>query len=195
MSLAAINARTVESQVYRHLASGLSMPIGFKNATEGRIGVAINALSVAIAPHAFFGVDDEGVSSVVRTTGNAASHVVLRGGEDGPNPDRDHVQNAAKRAREVTGHPRPVVVDCSHGNSGKDHRRQHLVVDDLLAQWRAPDHGLLGLMLESDLRPGRQDWEPHRPLEAGVSITDACVGWDETAELLGRCAETVRASR
>ncbi len=112
----------------------------------------------------------------MRTTGNAASHAVLRGGEDGPNHDRDHVQDAAKRSREVTGHARPVVVDCSHGNLGKDRRRQHLVVDDLLTQWRSPDHGRLGPKLKCNLRPGRQDWEPHRPLEPTVSITDACVG-------------------
>ena len=195
VSWAAIGARTVESQVHRQLASGLSMPIGFKNATDGRIDVAVNALSAAIAPHAFFGVDDDGVSSVVRTTGNAAAHVVLRGGDAGPNFAREHVVDAAKQAREVTGHARPVMVDCSHGNSGKDHRRQHLVVDDLLEQWRQPDHGLLGLMLESNLKPGRQDWEPNRPLEHGVSITDACVGWDETVGLLSRCAEAVVVSR
>jgi 3-deoxy-7-phosphoheptulonate synthase len=195
VSWAAIGARTVESQVHRQLASGLSMPVGFKNATDGRIGVAINALSAAIAPHAFFGVDSDGASSVVRTTGNAASHIVLRGGDHGPNYAREQVLEAAKRASEVTDHARPVIVDCSHGNSGKDHNRQHLVVEDLLEQWRHPDHGLLGLMLESNLRPGRQDWAPNRPLEHGVSITDACVGWDETVELLGRCAAAVTASR
>ncbi len=195
VSWAAIGARTVESQVHRQLASGLSMPVGFKNATDGRVEVAVNAISAAIAPHAFFGVDDEGVSAVVRTTGNAASHVVLRGGDDGPNFAREQVLEAAKKAREVTDHRRPVIVDCSHGNSGKDHRRQHVVVDDLLEQWREPDHGLLGLMLESNLQPGRQDWVPNEPLEPGVSITDACVGWDETVDLLGRCAAAVAANR
>jgi len=195
VSWAAIGARTVESQVHRQLASGLSMPVGFKNATDGRVDVAINALSAAVAPHAFFGVDDDGVSAVVRTTGNPAPHVVLRGGDQGPNHAREHVQDAAKRAREIVDQARPVIVDCSHGNSGKDHRRQHLVVDDLLEQWRDPDHGLLGLMLESNLRAGRQDWVPHRSLEHGVSITDACVGWDETVDLLGRCAEAVQARR
>jgi len=195
VSWAAIGARTVESQVHRQLASGLSMPVGFKNATDGRIGVAINALAASIEPHAFFGIDDDGLSAVVRTTGNPDAHLVLRGGDAGPNFTRDHVADAVGQARAVTDHARPVIVDCSHGNSNKDYRRQHLVVEDLLDQWQREDHGLLGLMLESNLRPGRQDWEPHRPLEHGVSITDACIGWDQTVDLLGRCAQTVAATR
>ena len=195
ISWAAIGARTVESQVHRQLASGLSFPIGFKNATDGRVGVAVNALSAAVEPHAFFGVDEDGVCAVVRTTGNPDSHLVLRGGDQGPNHAREHVADAAARAQAVTGHRRPVMVDCSHGNSGKDHRRQATVADDLLEQWRQPDHGLLGLMLESNLAPGRQDWEPHRPLQRGVSITDACIGWDETEDLLERCARTVADTR
>ena len=195
VSWAAIGARTVESQVHRQLASGLSMPVGFKNATDGRIDVAINALAASVEPHAFFGVDDDGQSAVVRTTGNPDAHLVLRGGDGGPNYAREHVAEATSRARAVTGHQRPVIVDCSHGNSGKDHRRQRMVVEDLLDQWQREDHGLLGLMLESNLQPGRQDWKPHHPLERGVSITDACIGWDETVDLLGRCAQTVAATR
>jgi 3-deoxy-7-phosphoheptulonate synthase len=192
---AAIGARTVESQVHRQLASGLSMPIGFKNGTDGSLGGAINALEAAVAPHAFFGVDGAGHSAVVRTTGNPDVHVVLRGGSAGPNHDAATVRSAAERGRAVTGHVRPVVVDASHGNSGKDHRRQAAVVDDVLARWGDPDQGLLGLMLESNLAPGRQDWAPDRPLLPGVSITDACVGWDETVDLLGRCAVAVRRVR
>jgi 3-deoxy-7-phosphoheptulonate synthase len=195
VSWAAIGARTVESQVHRQLASGLSMPVGFKNGTDGGIQSATNALEAAVAPHAFFGVDGHGQTSVVRTSGNPDVHVVLRGGSNGPNYTVEHVQAAAKGADAVTGHARPVMVDASHGNSGKDHRRQHLVVDDVLAQWRRPDHRLLGLMLESNLRPGRQDWVPDQPLERGVSITDACVGWDETVELLRACAATVAETR
>jgi 3-deoxy-7-phosphoheptulonate synthase len=193
VSWAAIGARTVESQVHRQLASGLSMPIGFKNGTDGTIEGATNALGAAIAPHAFFGVDGSGRSAIVRTTGNPDVHVVLRGGSDGPNYAVEHVRAATSAARAVTGHARPVMVDASHGNSGKDHRRQALVVADVLEQWRAADHGLLGLMLESNLAPGRQDWVPDQPLQHGVSITDACVGWDETVELLHRCAEVVAA--
>jgi 3-deoxy-7-phosphoheptulonate synthase len=190
---AAVGARTVESQVHRQLASGLSMPIGFKNGTDGTLGGAVNAISAAVAPHAFFGVDDRGRSAVIRTTGNPDGHLVLRGGTSGPNHDAATVRDAAARARAVSGHARPVVVDCSHGNSGKDHRRQAVVLDDVLSRWQEPDQGLLGIMLESNLAPGRQDWLPDRDLQPGVSITDACIGWDETAELLRRCATTVRA--
>ena len=192
---AAIGARTVESQVHRQLASGLSMPIGFKNGTDGTLGGARNALAAAIAPHAFFGVDGLGRSNVVRTTGNPDVHMVLRGGNDGPNYAAEHVLAARDAGRDITGHARPVMVDASHANSGKDHRRQRLVVEDLLEQWQHSDHGLLGLMLESNLHPGRQDWTPHTPLRHGVSITDACVGWDETVELLERCAQAVAAGR
>ena len=192
---AAIGARTVESQVHRQLASGLSMPIGFKNGTDGTLGGARNALAAAIAPHAFFGVDGLGRTNVVRTTGNPDVHIVLRGGNDGPNYAAEHVHAARDAGRAVTDHARPVMVDASHGNSGKDHRRQRLVVEDLLEQWRHDDHGLLGLMLESNLHPGRQDWSPDAPLAHGVSITDACVGWEETVELLQRCAQAVSAGR
>jgi 3-deoxy-7-phosphoheptulonate synthase len=195
VSWAAIGARTVESQVHRQLASGLSMPIGFKNGTDGSIDGATNALGAAVAPHSFFGVDGNGRSAVVRTTGNPDVHVVLRGGSQGPNYASEHVLAAAAAATEVTGHVRPVMVDCSHGNSGKDHRRQSAVVSDVLDQWRRPGHGLLGLMLESNLAPGRQDWVPDQPLQHGVSITDACIGWDETVGLLHRCAEVVAAGR
>ncbi len=195
VSWAAIGARTVESQVHRQLASGLSFPIGFKNATDGRVDVAINALAATIEPHAFFGVDDEGASVVVRTRGNLDAHVVLRGGSAGTNYSREHVAPAAEAATGITGLPRPVLVDASHANSSKDHRKQRLVVEDVAAQWRQPGHGLLGMMLESNLVEGRQDWEPNRELERGVSITDACIGWDETVELLEVCAEAVRATR
>lgn len=195
VSWAAIGARTVESQVHRQLASGLSFPVGFKNATDGRVDVAVHALQATVEPHAFFGVDDEGRSAVVRTTGNADAHLVLRGGSAGTNYSRDHVGPAASSAQQVTGHPRPVMVDASHGNSEKDHRKQRVVVEDVTAQWADPSHGLLGLMLESNLAEGRQDWEPNRPLQRGVSITDACVGWDETVELLDRCAAAVRDAR
>ena len=195
VSWAAIGARTVESQVHRQLASGLSMPIGFKNGTDGTLGGARNALGAAVAPHAFFGINGVGQTTVVRTTGNPDVHIVLRGGNDGPNYDAATVAAARDAAREVTDFRRPVMIDASHGNSGKDHRRQHLVVEDVLDQWRAPDHGLLGVMLESNLQPGRQDWSPDAPLRHGVSITDACIGWDETVDLLHRCADAVTPSR
>lgn len=195
VSWAAIGARTVESQVHRQLASGLSMPIGFKNGTDGSLTGAVNALGAAVSPHAFFGIDGHGRTNVIRTTGNPDVHVVLRGGNDGPNHDETTVGEATTRAREATALARPVVVDCSHGNSGKDHRRQAGVADDVLGRWGRADQGVAGLMLESNLAPGRQDWSPDRPLQPGVSITDACVGWDETVEILHRCADTVARTR
>lgn len=188
---AAIGARTVESQVHRQLASGLSMPIGFKNGTDGSLGGVINALGAAVSPHAFFGIDGEGRTNVIRTTGNPDVHVVLRGGTDGPNHDANTVRDATERARDATKLARPVIVDCSHGNSGKDHRRQAGVADDVLSRWGQDDQGVAGIMLESNLAPGRQDWSPDRPLQHGVSITDACVGWDETVDILHRCADAV----
>jgi 3-deoxy-7-phosphoheptulonate synthase len=196
VSWAAIGARTVESQVHRQLASGLSMPVGFKNATDGTLAAAVNAVAAAVEPHAFFGVDPTGQTAIVRTTGNDAAHIVLRGGNSGPNFDAGHVRSAAEAARRLTGHERPVLIDASHGNSAKDHRRQRDVVAEALRQWsREPRPGVLGLMLESNLNAGRQDWSPSRKPEYGVSITDACIGWEETEELLHGCAEVIRAGR
>ena len=195
VSWAAIGARTVESQVHRQLASGLSMPIGFKNGTDGRLDGAVNAVAAALSEHAFFGADPTGRAAVVRTGGNPDVHIVLRGGVDGPNHDPATVAAAAERTRAVTSHRRPVMVDCSHENSGKDHRRQPAVVEDVLAQWKGSDHGLLGIMLESNLGEGRQDWVPGGDLEHGVSITDACIAWDETDRLLRACADHVERAR
>lgn len=195
VSWAAIGARTVESQVHRQLSSGLSMPIGFKNGTDGTLDGALNAVQSAIAPHAFFGIDADGHTAVVRTTGNPNVHVVLRGGNDGPNFDRDTVQQAFTRSQPHTGHTRPIMVDCSHANSNKDHRRQRLVLDDVLAQWTQDNHGILGVMIESNIHEGRQDWKPDAPLDYGVSITDACVGWDETVTMLHHARDVVKQSR
>jgi 3-deoxy-7-phosphoheptulonate synthase len=195
VSWAAIGARTVESQVHRQLSSGLSMPIGFKNGTDGTLDGAVNAVQSAIAPHAFFGIDADGHTTVVRTTGNPHVHVVLRGGTSGPNFDRSIVQDAFTRTAPFTKHNRPIMVDCSHANSNKDHRRQRLVLDDVLAQWQQPNHGVLGVMIESNIHEGRQDWKPDLPLDYGVSITDACVGWDETVDMLHAARDVVKQSR
>lgn len=192
---AAIGARTVESQVHRQLASGLSMPVGFKNGTDGSLGGAINALGASVSPHAFFGIDGHGRTNVIRTSGNPDVHIVLRGGNDGPNHDEETVRRATQAGRDATSLARPVIVDCSHGNSGKDHRRQAGVADDVLSRWGKDDQGVAGLMLESNLAPGRQDWSPDTPLQHGVSITDACIGWDETVEVLRRCADAVASRR
>lgn len=195
VSWAAIGARTVESQVHRQLSSGLSMPIGFKNGTDGTLDGAVNAVQSAIAPHAFFGIDADGHTAVVRTTGNPTVHVVLRGGNDGPNFAREIVQDAFNRTAPFSKHTRPIMIDCSHANSSKDHRKQRAVLDDVLAQWQQPNHGILGVMIESNLSEGRQDWNPDAPLEYGVSITDACVGWDETVAMLHDARKRVKQAR
>jgi len=191
ISWAAIGARTSESQTHREMASGLSMPVGFKNGTDGTVTGAANALISARRPHSFFGVDAEGRASVVQTRGNADIHLVLRGGRDGPNYAPQHV---AEAARSVEGEDvaRPVMVDCSHDNSAKDHARQGLVVRSILEQVRAGQPALMGLLVESNLRPGSQKWTPGARLEPGVSITDACIGFEETEALLAEAAAAVR---
>ncbi len=190
ISWAAIGARTAESQTHRVMASGLSMPVGFKNGTDGNVTTAVNAMITARAPHAFLGVDAEGQAAVVQTTGNPDVHLVLRGGRSGPNYDAASVADAACAVGSEGG-TRPVMVDCSHDNSDKDPDRQAAVCRQVLAE-RA--EGLLGVLLESHLEAGRQDWEPGATLRRGVSITDACIGFEETRELLREAAARMRAS-
>lgn len=194
VSWSAVGARTTESQTHREMASGLSMPVGFKNGTDGTLEGAVNAMVSAGHPHRFLGVDAEGRTAVVATRGNADRHLVLRGGTGGPNCDPDTVARAAALTAAESA-PRGVMIDCSHANSGKDPSRQGAVCRDALTQVRAGQRAIMGLMLESHLEPGRQDWSPDRPLRFGVSITDACIGWDETAGLLEEMAETVRMRR
>jgi 3-deoxy-7-phosphoheptulonate synthase len=182
----AIGARTTESQTHRELASGLSSPVGFKNGTEGDIQVALDAIKSAAAPHHFLGVDPDGRVSVYRTRGNKNCHVVLRGGRE-PNFDRASVLACADKLKKADLNPR-LMVDCSHGNSSKDHRRQPGVFDACLDQVRAGGSAIAGLMLESNLFAGRQDLpkdlKSPASLSYGVSITDACLGWDETEKLI-----------
>jgi len=198
LSWASIGARTSESQTHRELASGLSMPVGFKNPTDGDLAVARNAIVSARTPHSFLGICADGASAVVSTRGNADCHLVLRGGRSGPNFDAESVGKAAgmlAQADDDAGLARPVLVDCSHGNSQKDYRRQGEVCRAVLEQLHTQRNPLLGVMLESNLAEGRQDWSPGRELERGVSLTDACIGWPETEELLGQLAEAVRSRR
>lgn len=182
----AIGARTTESQTHRELASGLSSPVGFKNGTEGDIQVALDAIKSAAAPHHFLGVDPDGRVSVYRTRGNKNCHVVLRGGRE-PNFDRPSVLACAEKLKRADLNPR-LMVDCSHGNSNKDHRRQPGVFDACLEQVRAGGSAIAGLMIESNLFAGRQDlpkdFKSSDSLSYGVSITDACLGWDETERLI-----------
>jgi 3-deoxy-7-phosphoheptulonate synthase len=200
VSWGAIGARTTESQVHRQLASGLSMPVGFKNGTNGSVRVAVEACRAAHGSHVFFGVDASGRASVVTTTGNPDVHVILRGGTDGPNYQPDHVA-AALEAVEQAGMPRTVMIDASHGNSRKDHGRQAEVAGEIADQIAGGQRGIAGVMIESFLVPGRQDLahpahsaDP-RSLTYGQSITDACLGWDVTADVLARLAAAVRERR
>ncbi len=193
VSWGAIGARTPESQVHRQLASGLSMPVGFKNASDGHVGVAIDGCLTAAAPHVFFGIDDDGRAAVVSTTGNPDCHVVLRGGRTGPNADPVSVA-AALRSLRAAGRPERLVVDASHGNSGKDHRRQPDVARQVAAQVAAGQHGIAGVMLESFLVAGRQE-PTDRPLVYGQSVTDACMDATTTVGALDDLAAAVRARR
>jgi 3-deoxy-7-phosphoheptulonate synthase len=182
----AIGARTTESQTHRELASGLSTPVGFKNGTDGDVQVAVDAICSAAAPHHFLGVDPRGQVSVYRTKGNPDCHAVLRGGRK-TNYDRASVLYAAEKLK-TAGRNARLMVDCSHGNSGKDHRRQPGVFDACLEQVRAGSSPICGLMLESNIFEGRQD-VPKDPagrarLRYGVSVTDACLGWKDTERLI-----------
>jgi 3-deoxy-7-phosphoheptulonate synthase len=194
LAWASIGARTSESQTHRELASGLSAPVGFKNATSGDLESARNAMVSAAHPHSFLGIDAEGRSAVVSTTGNPDRHLVLRGGGGRPNHGREDVARALALVREL-GLARPVMVDCSHDNSAKDHTRQGAACREVMAQIRDGETGILGLLLESHLEAGRQSWSPRAALRRGVSITDACIGWDETEVLLREAAAANAAGR
>ncbi|MFJ4919623.1 3-deoxy-7-phosphoheptulonate synthase [Streptomyces sp. NPDC088725] len=190
----AIGARTPESQVHRQLASGLSMPVGFKNATDGDVQTAVDGCLTAAGSHVFFGIDEEGRGSVVSTAGNPDCHVILRGGRGGPNYGRQDIHQALALL-DKAGMPGRLVIDASHANSGKDHVRQAEVVREIADQVAAGERGIAGLMLESFLVPGRQEPGPLATLTYGQSVTDACVGWEETERLLTEVAEAVRRRR
>ncbi|CDO30253.1 3-deoxy-7-phosphoheptulonate synthase [Mycolicibacterium porcinum] len=181
----AIGARTTESQVHRQLASGLSMPVGFKNGTDGNIQVAVDGVKAAAAEHVFFGMDDMGRGAVVSTAGNEDCHVILRGGTDGPNYGADAVADAAAKLT-AAGLPGRVVIDCSHANSGKDHIRQASVAAEV-AQLVRDGLPISGVMLESFLIAGAQSPEA-RPLTYGQSVTDKCMDWDATDVVLRELA-------
>jgi 3-deoxy-7-phosphoheptulonate synthase len=189
----AIGARTTESQVHRELASGLSCPVGFKNGTDGNIRIAVDAIRAAQAPHHFLSVTKGGHSAIVSTTGNEDCHVILRGGKQ-PNYDAANVAAAAKGLGEA-GIAARVMIDFSHGNSSKDAQKQVEVGRDVARQVAAGDERIVGVMMESHLKPGRQDLLPGKALQYGVSITDGCLGWEESLDTLNELAEAVRARR
>ena len=182
---AAIGARTTESQTHREMASGLSMPVGFKNGTDGSLQVAVDAMLSARTPHSFVGIDPEGLTSVVRTTGNSSTHLVLRGGREKSNFDPESLA-AARESLKKHQLPVRLMVDCSHANSGKEATRQEVAWKSVMEQRRSGTPGILGLMMESHLHEGRQDIPAGGPkgLKHGVSITDACMGWEQTEALL-----------
>ncbi len=188
----AIGARTTESQTHRQLGSGLSMPVGFKNRTDGNVQVAVDAVRAAAAQHAFAGVDAGGVPAILHTTGNPDGHVILRGGRT-PNHDADGVASALEMLHSA-GLPERLVIDASHGNSGKNHQRQPAVAAEIGAQVAAGNRAIVGVMLESFLVAGCQDLD-HGPLTYGQSITDACIDWQTTVGVLDGLAEAVRDRR
>ncbi|MBX3113936.1 MAG: 3-deoxy-7-phosphoheptulonate synthase [Fimbriimonadaceae bacterium] len=179
----AIGARTVESQTHRELASGLSMPIGFKNATDGRIQPAVDAVLSAERSHWFPSTTKDGVAALSETTGNDTCHIILRGGQSGPNFETFHVAEACERLTHAGLRP-SVMVDCSHGNSGKDYRKQPAVCDSLISQIASGSGRVFGVMIESHLEEGRQDYVPGRELLYGQSITDSCVNLAQTVPML-----------
>jgi 3-deoxy-7-phosphoheptulonate synthase len=184
ISWAAIGARTTESQTHREMSSGLSMPVGFKNGTDGNLQIAIDAMHSAMGPHSFLGIDQDGVTSVIRTRGNSLGHVVLRGGKARPNYDPTSIQEAMLQLKKEKL-PDVLMVDCSHANSGKKHSQQEEVWRSVIEQRVSGNSGLIGLMVESYLVEGNQSITKNpADLKYGVSITDECIGWETTERIL-----------
>lgn len=196
VSWGSIGARTVQSQIHRQLTSGLPMPVGIKNSTNGGVEDAVDAIVAAGRGHVFPGITDGGHNAILSTTGNPACHLVLRGGSDAPNYGPMHVA-LARGQLHAAGLTTNLFIDASHGNSGKDHERQTYVVEDVAARVAGSEHGIAGLMLESFLTPGRQDLVlgSSDQLRYGQSITDACVGWEQTVRLITLLADSLRARR
>ncbi len=189
----AIGARTTESQVHRELASGLSCPVGFKNGTDGNVRIAVDAIRAAASPHHFLSVTKAGHSAIVSTNGNEDCHVILRGGKEA-NYDAAHVEAACQELAK-SGLASRVMIDFSHANSRKDFKRQLEVAEDVGRQMAAGEDRIFGVMIESHLKEGRQDLQPGKPLQTGVSITDACLGWEDTVTALDLLADAVRRRR
>jgi 3-deoxy-7-phosphoheptulonate synthase len=191
VSWAAIGARTTESQTHREMASGLSMPVGFKNATDGSLQIALDAMQSALSPHSFLGIDQNGATAIIRTRGNNFGHVVLRGGRAATNYDKSSIE-AAIKALEKARHTPSIMVDCSHANSLKQHARQEDVARDVIAQRAAGNNALIGLMVESYLHEGNQPVpDDLSQLQYGVSVTDACVNWETTERMLRNAYEAL----
>jgi 3-deoxy-7-phosphoheptulonate synthase len=190
ISWSAIGARTTESQTHREMASGLSMPVGLKNGTDGGLQVALNAMIAARHPQSFIGINAEGLTSIIKTNGNPDRHLVLRGGGGKVNYNPEDISEAV-RCLSKEDICRPVMVDCSHGNSEKDHTRQVPVARSVVNQFTEGQTAIMGLLIESNLKAGNQKWEAGKSLDWGVSITDACIGWEDTEHLLDELAEAL----
>ena len=189
ISWSAIGARTTESQTHRELASGLSMPVGFKNGTTGDLDVALNAMKSAQQPHHFLGISQEGASSVIQTSGNDFVHLVLRGGSSGPNFDAVSIHNASDELA-AGGLPKAIMIDCNHANSGKDPGRQELVLRNLILQIIDGNQSIIGTMIESNINGGNQPISME--MKYGVSVTDACLDWDNTERILLNAHESLK---
>lgn len=195
VSWAAIGARTTEGPVYRHLASGLSMPVGFKNTTEGNIQVAVDAIITAKSPHIITGINEHAQEAKIDTTGNPDTHIVLRGGGGTTNYDAASINKTINLIQQVdllSETSRPIMVDCSHGNSEKKFKLQSVAAENVLKQIRSGQRRIMGLMFESHLHEGNQQWVAGQPLKYGVSITDSCIGWEETERLVETAARAVQ---
>jgi len=193
VSWGAIGARTTESQVHRELASGLSCAVGFKNSTEGNIQIAVDAVQAASQPHHFLSATKDGRTAIIATSGNQDCHVILRGGKQ-PNYDTASVDSAC-RALQAAGQPAHVMIDASHGNSRKKPENQPLVVADIAERVTSGERHITGIMVESHLRAGRQDLKPGEALTYGQSITDGCIGWDDSIQVLEQLAQAVHIRR
>lgn len=193
ISWGAIGARTTESQIHREMASALSCPVGFKNGTDGNVRIAIDAIRAARAPHMFLSPDKQGQMTIYQTQGNPDGHIILRGGKQ-PNYTREHIEASRKMLEEFGLSPR-LVVDFSHGNCLKQHRRQLLVAGDVAQQIRDGETAIAGVMIESFIEEGRQEVNPGQPLVYGQSITDPCIGWQQTEEVLALLAEAIASAR
>jgi len=194
ISLGAIGARTTESQVHRELASGLSMPVGFKNRTDGNIDVAIDAIIAAGESHSFPSLTKDGAPAIMETTGNPDCFLILRGGSNGPNYNKEHVEAVSQKMLDA-GNQSSIVIDCSHGNSNKDYRNQSLVIDDICEQLKSTSCAIRGVMIESHIEAGNQKLAAPDALEYGKSITDACIDWNETERVLEKLATAVNQTR
>lgn len=194
ITLASIGARTTESPTHRQMASGLSMPVGYKNGTDGSMQTAINAMMAAQSQHSFLGIDGEGKTCIINTRGNPWGHLILRGGRSGPNYDAASLSEAAATLNAAGLSPR-LLVDCSHANSNKDYSRQNVAWNDVIDQRVAGNDSIIGLMLESNLNPGNQSLtEDLSKLQYGISITDGCLGWDETEQLISTAYDKLEES-